>query len=157
MAGPDFAKFRRFPKTALVGMGAARTETAAGRSINGALRFSADKLQAFIPLGAYKEHGTQKTACIGVNRVCTKLLALHDLDRLTQIHDGDPAGIILYQGQIVTDEQAGRAGIRPHTIEQLLHVLLNGYIQRTGDLIADQQLRLQGKRTGNADPLQFAA
>ena len=60
---------------------------------------------------------------------------------------------MLDDGQIVGDEKIRQVALFLQGFQQVDDLRLNGDVQRGDRLIADDELRVQGQRTGNADTL----
>jgi hypothetical protein len=60
-------------------------------------------------------------------------------------------------GKIVADKQDCQSGLAFEVSEQPYDLLLNGYVQSTDWLVANQQPRLQHHRSCYADSLALAA
>ncbi len=60
-------------------------------------------------------------------------------------------------GEVVRDEQHRHRGRAPQLGEQLENARLHGDVERRGDLVADEKLRLGGERAGDRDSLFLAA
>ena len=64
---------------------------------------------------------------------------------------------MLDDGQIVGDEKIRQVALFLQGFQQVDDLRLNGDVQRGDRLIADDELGVQGQRTGNADTLALAA
>ena len=84
-------------------------------------------------------------------------LPVRNLNHLTQIHNGNAIGDVLYDGQVVGDKQICGTELVLQFLEQVQNLGLNGHIQSGNRLVADNQLGLQRKCAGNADTLALAA
>ena len=63
---------------------------------------------------------------------------------------------MLDDGQIVGDEKIRQVALFLQGFQQVDDLCLNGDVQRGDRLIADDELGVQGQRTGNADTLALA-
>ena len=92
-----------------------------------------------------------------MQRVGVELVARRQLHHAAQIHHRDAVGDVFDDVQIMRDEQVRQ----PHALLQIVrevdHLRLNRHIQRGDRLVADDELRLDGERAGNADALALAA
>ncbi len=64
---------------------------------------------------------------------------------------------MLHDGQVVGDKQICGTELVLQFLEQVQNLGLNGHIQSGNRLVADNQLGLQRKCTGNADTLTLTA
>src|ERR1700738_595827 len=80
-----------------------------------------------------------------------------ELDDLAEIHDRDAMRHVLYDSEIMTDEQEGETKIELQILQQVHDLRLDGYIERRNRLVAHDQVRLGGKRPRNPDTLALSA
>ncbi len=66
-------------------------------------------------------------------------------------------GEVPHDRQVVGDEQVGHAELVLQVLEQVDHLRLHRHVERRHRLVADDDLRLQGQRPGDADALALAA
>jgi hypothetical protein len=71
-------------------------------------------------------------------------------------HDGELSDTT-HQGQVVRDEDHGEVTLSLDGAEQLDDDRLHRDIQRRGDLVAHEQVRLHHQGAGERDPLPFPA
>ena len=90
-------------------------------------------------------------------RLTIERLPVRNLNHLTQIHNGNAIGDVLYDGQVVGDKQIRGTELVLQFLEQVQNLGLNGNIQSGNRLVADNQLGLQRKSAGNADTLTLTA
>ena len=79
---------------------------------------------------------------------------LHDLAR---VHDVDPVGHIGHDAQVVGDEDDGEVTLFLDIVDELQNLGLNGHVQRSGGLVADEDLRITGQSDGDDDTLAHTA
>ena len=79
------------------------------------------------------------------------------LDNPTQVHDGNTVRQVRHDGQVVGYEQVGQAKCILQVLQQVQDLCLHGHVERTGRLVTDHQLRIDGKRAGNTDTLSLPA
>ena len=79
------------------------------------------------------------------------------LDDLAQVHDRDPVGDVPHDGQVVGDEEVGEVEALLEGAEQVDDLSLNRNVEGGDGLVADDEGRVYGKGSGNADPLALAA
>ena len=85
------------------------------------------------------------------------VVGLAVLHQIAQVHNADSVGDMLDDGQIVGDEKIRQVALFLQGFQQVDDLRLNGDVQRGDRLIADDELGVQGQRTGNADTLALAA
>ena len=90
-------------------------------------------------------------------RLTVERLPVRNLDHLAQIHNGNAIGDMLHDRQVVGDKQICSTELVLEFLEQVQNLGLNGHIQSGNRLVADNQLGLQRKCTGNADTLTLTA
>ena len=157
MARLDLTLLRRFGLAALRGIGAAGVELAAGRRVgrgrDGALQHHALALDSRVRDG----NGREQRLGVGVQRVGKNVVGLAVLHQIAQVHNADSVGDMLDDGQIVGDEKIRQVALFLQGFQQVDDLRLNGDVQRGDRLVADDELGVQGQRTGNADTLALAA
>lgn len=84
------------------------------------------------------------------------VVGLAVLHQIAQVHNADSVGDMLDDGQIVRDEKIRQVALFLQGFQQVDDLRLNGDVQRGDRLIADDELGVQGQRTGNADTLALA-
>ena len=101
--------------------------------------------------------GGQERRGVRMPRVLIDRLRLADLHDTSQIHDRDPIRDLPDDRQVVRDEHVGQREVALEVLQQVENLRLHRNVERGHRLIADDQLRLQRKRTGDADALALAA
>ena len=149
MARLDLTLLRRFGLAALRGIGAAGVELAAGRRVgrgrDGALQHHALALDSRVRDG----NGREQRLGVGVQRMAKNVVGLAVLHQIAQVHNADSVGDMLDDGQIVGDEKIRQVALFLQGFQQVDDLRLNGDVQRGDRLIADDELRVQGQRTGS--------
>ena len=79
------------------------------------------------------------------------------LDDLAQVHHGDAVADVAHDRQVVGDEQVRQAELALQVLEQVDDLRLDRHVERRHRLVADDQLRVQAERPGDADALALAA
>ena len=97
--------------------------------------------------------------CLGIrmHRMLGNILAWNGLHNMSQIHNCDLMGKRADQSQIMTNKDHTDVLFFLQTHQKLDNRFLYGNVQRRGRLVADQNLRLQGKSSGNTDSLTLSA
>jgi len=75
------------------------------------------------------------------------------LNDLAQIHDGNVIAKVLHHPKVMRNKQESEPKLGLQLSQQIQDLRLYGDVQRRNRLIADNQIRLAGKRTGDADTL----
>ena len=78
----------------------------------------------------------------------------HDL---AGIHHGHTVCHVCHNAQVMGDVDNGHAQLLLQVADQLQDLCLNGHVQRSGGLVADQDLRAAGRCNGNDDTLTHTA
>ena len=102
-------------------------------------------------------HGGEERLRVLVLRVRVDLLGRPDLDELALVHDRDLVGHRPHDGEVVRDEEVREPEVALEVLEQVEDLRLDGDVQRRDRLVADDQLRVQRERAGDADALALAA
>ena len=90
-------------------------------------------------------------------RVFVQLVCIGDLDDLAEIHDCDALGNVPHDEKVMRDEQIRHAELFLQLFKHVDDLRLNGHVQRGDRLVADDELRVHGKRSCNADSLALTA
>src|SRR5512143_713372 len=86
-----------------------------------------------------------------------KLPVFRDLYDSSKVHHGDTIADMLHNGQVVGDDDVRKLEFFLNVFKKVNHLGLNRNIEGRDRLIADDQLRIEGKGPGNPDPLPLAA
>ena len=100
--------------------------------------------------------GGEERLRVRVHRRLVDLLARPDLDDLAQVHHGDAIRDVADDRQVVGDEEVREPELVLELGEQVDDLRLNRDVERRHRLVQDHQLRVQGKRASDADPLALA-
>ena len=73
------------------------------------------------------------------------------------MHDGDRVAHAANDGEVVRDEEIGEAELALEVFEQVENLRLDRDVERRYGFVADNELRTEGERTGNPDPLPLPA
>ena len=76
-----------------------------------------------------------------------------ELDELAEVQDGDPVGDEPDRGDVVGDEEVGDLTLPLELDEPVEDLGLDGDVERARRLVEDDQLRVDGKRPGDREPL----
>jgi hypothetical protein len=91
-----------------------------------------------------------------VARPAVELVHVGQLDEVAQVHDPDPVGDVLDDGEVVGDEQVGQVELAAQVEEQVEDLALDRHVERRHGLVADDELGIEGE-AGDADALALAA
>src|SRR5205085_4750532 len=94
---------------------------------------------------------------VRVNRLEVQLVARRDLHQLAQVHHRDPVGDVPDDAEVVRDEYVGQAQLVLKLVEQVDHLRLDRDVERGDRLVEQDQLGVDGERSGYSDPLALAA
>ena len=72
-------------------------------------------------------------------------------------HHGDPVGDVVDDGEVVRDEQVGEPDLLLQILQKVEDLRLDRDVERGDRLVADDDVRLQRERPGDADALALAA
>ncbi len=86
-----------------------------------------------------------------------ELVAVGHLDDLAEVHHGHAVGDVAHHRQVVGDEEVGQAELLLEVFEQVHDLGLDRDVERGPRLVADDEVRIGGKRPGDADALPLAA
>ncbi len=84
-------------------------------------------------------------------------VSIADLDDLAQVHDRHPVGDVADHGEVVGDEQVGQSQAVLQILQEVDDARLDGHVQGRDRFVEDQQRRVEGQGTGDADALALAA
>ena len=92
-----------------------------------------------------------------MQRVCVQLLCVGHLHYLAHVHHRHAVGDVLDHAQVMGDEYVGQIKVRLQVLQQVQRLRLNGHVEGGYRFVTDDEARIQGQRTGNADALPLAA
>src|SRR5947207_11190199 len=90
-------------------------------------------------------------------RAGVDLVRAGDLDDLAVLHHHDLVGHVADHRQVVRDEQVAHCVFVLQILQEVQQLGLDRDVERRDRLVADQDLRAQGERAGDRDPLALAA
>src|SRR5438309_1663280 len=90
-------------------------------------------------------------------RVGVDLVRAGDFDDLAVLHHHDFVGHVADHRQVVRDEQVAHCVFVLQILQEVQQLGLDRHVERGDRLVADQDLRAQGERAGDRDPLALAA
>ena len=76
-----------------------------------------------------------------------------ELHQPAEVEHGDPVGDVAHDPEVVGDEEVGDLLLRLELDEQVEDRRLDGDVERRGRLVADDELRVAGKRPGDREAL----
>ena len=137
---------------------AAGVEAAARRRIDraGDVALEHDRVCGCGPGPGRPREGRQQRRAVGVvGRV--EIVTVGRLDHLAEVHHVDLVGHPAHDVEVVGDEQVGEVELLLEVFEQVDDLGLHRHVEGGHRLVAHDQLRLEGERPGDADPLALAA
>ena len=138
---------------------AAGAEGAAGGHIEGAGNVALENYAVLFAGGlgvGYGYRGKQGLG-VGVLWIGHKLVGIRKLHYVAQIHYRYAVGNMLYDQQIMCDEEVCNAQLVLQILEHVDDLRLNGYVQCGDRLVADYELGIHGECPGYAYTLALAA
>src|SRR5262245_66401484 len=80
-----------------------------------------------------------------------------ELDDLAEIHDGNPMGHVLDDGEIMADEEERKAELALQILQQVHDLRLDGNIERRDRLVAHDEIGFSRERARNGGALAPSA
>ena len=102
-------------------------------------------------------NGRHQRLRVGMQRVAEELPPVGQLDHLAQVHHRDPVADVLDDAHVVGDEQVGQAELPLQLLQEVQDLRLDRDVEGRDRLVADDEVRLEGQRAGDPDPLSLAA
>ena len=137
---------------------AARMEVAARRRIDRARHIPREDHPLAPPRAGLRDrHRRQQRLGVRMQRHLEQAGLVGGLDDAAQIHHRHAVADVLHHRQIVRDEQIGQLELVLQVHQQIDDLRLDRHVQRRHRLVADDQLRTQRQRAGDADALALAA
>jgi hypothetical protein len=153
----DQAKFRHFVGASLIRSGAAGSKPAARRRCNRRRRL-ADR-HAFGGPHVWIGHrdSLDQQRGIGMCGAREQLLGRTHFAQPAEIHHGDPVAHRFDDRKIVGDKEQRQTEARLQIFQQIEDLGANGNVKRRNRFVADDKLRIEDERAGNADALALSA
>ena len=138
------------------GVGATGMEAASARRIRrrGNISLENDSVHLFVGVGV-GDRGEERLG-VGVKGILEDLLLRTELNHLTEVHNSDFVRDELNYRQIVRNEEVGEVHRLLQILQKIDDLCLNGNVKRGNGLIADDKLRINGKRSRYADTLSLS-
>ena len=105
----------------------------------------------------HRELCANQCLCVRMYGMAGNVLSRNGLHNMSQIHNRDLVCKGTDQCQVMTDKDHADVLLFLQANQKLNHRFLYGNVQCRGCLVADQNLRLQGKSSGDTDPLTLSA
>ncbi len=102
-------------------------------------------------------HGGNQRLRVGMFRLAQQRLRLGRFHHLAQIHHHHTAADVLHHRQIMRDEQIRDAVRLLQILKQVHDLRLHRNVQRAHRFVANDELRLDRQRAGDADALPLTA
>ncbi len=106
--------------------------------------------------GGHRNGGKERPG-IGMPWISEYRLAFSDLDNSAEMHHGDAIGNVPHHGEVVRNENVGKAKSSLQVAQQIEHLRADRNIKRGHRLIADDELRLDRKRARDRNTLALTA
>ena len=137
---------------------AARVEAAAARRVDRARDVAGqdDPLAAQLRVG-HRDGRHERLRCTGAPGWRNRSRAVGQLGDPPEVHDRDPVADVLDDAHVVGDEHVGQAELALERLEQVEDLGLDRHVERRHRLVADDEVRLEDERPGDADALALAA
>src|SRR5690349_1354105 len=137
---------------------AARMEIAGARRVQRArhVALEDDRLAGATTLWIGDRNGGEQRTRIRVLWLLVELQLWRQLDDLAEVHDEDAIRDVTDDIEVVGDEDVGQPEVLLQVLEQVEDLGLHGDVERRDRLVADDQLRVDGERACDADPLALA-
>ncbi len=116
-----------------------------------------DALAAVLDLGVRHRDGRHQGLGVRVPGLRVQRVARGLLDEPAEVHHPDDVRDVPDDGEVVRDDQIGEAEGLLELLQQVDHLRLDRDVQRRDRLVADDHVRLQDQRAGDADALALAA
>lgn len=137
---------------------AARCKAAARFGVDGGADLASDDLNFLLSHGDVGNgNGGKQSLSVRMHRVCEEFLVGSFLDTLSHIHNHDLVRDMFYNGKVVGYEHVGKFHFLLEIHEQVQNLSLNGYVQSTDGLVANDELGFKSQGSGDADTLTAAA
>ena len=92
-----------------------------------------------------------------MERVLVQVVRRRQLHDLAEVHDRDPVGDVPDDCEVVRDEEVREAELALQLLEQVDDLRLDRDVERRHRLVADDEVRVERERAGDADALALAA
>ena len=107
-------------------------------------------------VGVELGHGREQRLRVGMTGMIEHLLGRATLDNTPEIHHGDLIRQVLDNPQIVGDEQIRQPQVGLELGQEVEDLRLYRDVKRTGGLVADEEVGLDGEASCNTDTLPLA-
>src|SRR5262249_52266155 len=102
-------------------------------------------------------NGGEERATIGMAGRSKQVFGACNLDNAAKIHHGNAVGDMLYDGQVVRNENVRQSELILQIAKQIEDLRTDRYVKRGHRLVANDEFRFDGKRAGDRDALSLAA
>src|SRR6185437_1765093 len=130
-------------------------EAAAGRRIDRArhVALEDDPLPPLAQIRIGYRHRGEKGLAVGMDRPAVEILGRREFHELAEIHHGDAVAHVPNDPEIVGDEDVGQLELPLEIVQEVQHLGLDRDVERRDRFVSHDQLRVQGERPGDPDPL----
>ena len=102
-------------------------------------------------------NGGKQSLGVGMHGMIKQLLRIAQLHHVAEIHNANTVGDVFDNRKIVSDKEISQIVLFLQILKQVDNLRLNGNVQSRNSLVADDKLRIRGKRTRNTDSLALSA
>lgn len=131
-----------------------RAEAAARRDPGGIGNFPCERGEGILPVEV--GNGVDESPRVRVARMAEELGGRGVFHDPAEVHDGDPFAEVLDNGEIVGNQQVGKAQLALQLLEESKDLGLDGDIERGDRLVENEQPRFEGEGPGNPDALPLS-
>ena len=107
--------------------------------------------------GIGHRHGVEQRPGVGVAGCGEQLVGGGGLDDPAEVHHRHAVGDVLDDPEVVGHDEVGEVELVLQPLEQVDDLRLDGHVECGHRLVADDQPRREGERTGDADALTLTA
>src|SRR5438128_3085995 len=108
-------------------------------------------------VAAWRRHRREQCLGVGMLRTPIEVLAVGQLDDLSQVHDGHAITDVLHHPKVVRDEQVGQLELGLQLGHQVEYLRLDRHVERGHRLIGYHELGTEYQRPRQADSLPLPA
>ena len=154
-AGPSRRRWPGRPAPDGAGSADGTGSPSAGSPVSGTSPLQDDPLPAEGRVG--DRDGRHQGLRVRVLLVPEQLATVGQLGDPAEVHDRDPVADVLDDAHVVGDEHVGQPELALELLQQVQDLRLDRDVERGDRLVADDEVRLEDERPGDADALALAA
>jgi len=158
VAGGYLPKGRRLLRTARLRQRTPRAKRAADRRVKGARDFSRE--DDALPRALHSRVGDgncgEESPRVRVKGIPVELVARRHLYEVAEVHHADAIGEVADHGEVVGDEEVGKAALLLEAVEEVYDLGLDRDVQSRNGLVGDDEARFYGEGASDANPLPLS-